>query len=155
MSQPPLVRTHETTSPEATTALGALLGAQVIPGTVIELLGELGAGKTHFVRGLAVGLGVDGGVRSPTFTICHEHSGPCPLFHIDAYRLEDPLELLHHGWDDMLSSGVVAVEWGSKIEELLPAERIQLRLEHAGGNRRRFAMHAAGRLRALIEKLEI
>ncbi|MEM7166831.1 MAG: tRNA (adenosine(37)-N6)-threonylcarbamoyltransferase complex ATPase subunit type 1 TsaE [Planctomycetota bacterium] len=153
MSQVPLVRTIETNAAAQTTALGRALGEQVAAGTVIELLGPLGAGKTHFVHGLAAGLGVAGGVRSPTFTICHEHPGTCPLYHIDAYRLEDPLELLHHGWDEMRSGGVVAVEWGERIRELLPTDRIQLCLEHIGGSRRRIDLHATGAFRALIEKL--
>ena len=85
----------------------------------------------------ARGLGVTSGVASPTFVICREYLGRLRLYHLDAYRLEDPAELLLHGWDEMPETGVVAVEWGERIEELLPAERLIIQLDHAGGDGRR------------------
>lgn len=127
-----------TTSPEMTVALGESIGARLRVGTVIDLRGDLGAGKTHFVRGLALGLGIPSGVRSPTFTICQLHAGETPLLHVDAYRLEDPHELLLHGWDELLPRAVVAVEWGNRIDVLLPSRRVRVSIEHAGGESRRF-----------------
>ena len=105
------------------------------PLLVRDLRGELGAGKTCWVRGLARGLGVVDLVRSPTFTICTVHRGRVRLFHLDAYRLEDPEELLEQGWDEMTLRGVVAVEWGERIAELLPADRLSIELAHAPGGR--------------------
>ena len=98
--------------------LGRLCGA----GIVFDLRGPLGAGKTCFVRGLARGLEIESGVRSPTFTICQEHRGRHRLFHLDAYRVEEPAELLVQGWDEMREEGVVAVEWGDRFPDALPAD---------------------------------
>lgn len=123
-------------SPGRTEALGEHFGRHLAPGDAIELRGEYGAGKTTFVRGLARGLGVEAEVRSPTFTICHVHRGAVPLYHIDATRLAEPEELLEQGFDDWLEAGVIAAEWGERIEELLPASRIVVRIEHDPHGRR-------------------
>ena len=118
-----------------TEALGEAIGARLQCGDLIELRGELGAGKTCWVRGLARGLGIAEAVRSPTFTICHVHRGRILLFHLDAYRLEDPGELLEQGWDEMPGRGAVAIEWGEKAAGLLPADRLVVEIEHAPGAR--------------------
>jgi len=87
------------------------------------LQGELGAGKTEFVRGLAVAMQLDEQqVNSPTYTIVNEYPGPRPLYHFDLYRLNDPTELYEVGWDDYLGrDGLIAIEWGERAGELLPA----------------------------------
>jgi tRNA threonylcarbamoyl adenosine modification protein YjeE len=96
-------------SVEETQNIAARLGGAVFPGAVIALWGDLGAGKTAFVRGLAQGMGVSGRVHSPTFAIVHEHNGPIPLFHFDLYRLEDGLE--DSGLDEYFDrGGVCALE---------------------------------------------
>ncbi len=112
--------THTTHSPEETEALGERLGAQATPGTVIAFTGDLGAGKTAFTRGLARGLGIQGRVTSPTFTIVDEHTGGrLPLFHFDLYRLSSADDLFDIGWEDYLArNGVCAVEWSEVAEEL-------------------------------------
>ncbi len=112
--------THTTHSPEETEALGERLGAQAKPGTVIAFTGDLGAGKTAFTRGLARGLGIQGRVTSPTFTIVDEHTGGrLPLFHFDLYRLSSADDLFDIGWEDYLArNGVCAVEWSEVAEEL-------------------------------------
>ena len=117
-------------SPEMTEAWGERIGRAAQQGDLIDLRGELGAGKTCWVRGFARGLGIRDAIRSPTFTICHVHCGDQVLFHLDAYRLEDPAELLIQGWDEMRAQGVVVVEWGERIEELLPSDRLMIRLRH-------------------------
>ncbi len=135
-----------TTSAERTAEIGARLGDRAGPGMVFDLRGTLGAGKTQFVRGLARGLGIEDGVRSPTYTIHQMFKGRHTLHHVDAYRLEEPGELLLMGWDEMCEGGVVAVEWGERIAELLPEERITVILEHAGVDRRRLRFAAHGDL---------
>ena len=103
-----------------TEALGMALAKQLRAGSIIAYLGDLGAGKTAFTRGLAQGLGCTGRVTSPTFTIVNEYEGTLPLFHFDMYRLNDADELFDIGWDDYLNrGGVCAVEWSENIEEEL------------------------------------
>jgi tRNA threonylcarbamoyladenosine biosynthesis protein TsaE len=91
-------------------------------GDVLALKGDLGAGKTHFVKGVARGLGIEVEVTSPTFTLIHEYSGGgLPLYHIDLYRLDSAEEALRIGLDEYLrSDGVTAIEWADKFSELIP-----------------------------------
>ena len=110
-------------------ALGAALrrGAGVgAPPATLALAGPLGAGKTCLVQGLAVGLGVSGSVRSPTFTLIHEHRGPVPLFHVDLYRLE-AAELESLGLEEVIDSpGVTAIEWPERAAGVLPREHLMI-----------------------------
>ena len=108
-------------------ALGAKAANSLRPGSVIALVGPLGAGKTHFSKGLVAGLGGDpDSVTSPTFTLVHEYTHGCrlPVFHFDFYRLDSPAELLAIGWDDYLDEGdgVLLVEWADKFPDLLPPD---------------------------------
>ena len=109
-----------------TEALGAALAARLRPGDVVAYLGDLGAGKTAFTRGLARGLGYAGRVTSPTFTIVNEYEGGrLPLFHFDMYRLKDAGGLFDIGWEDYLDrGGVCAVEWSERAEAALPRETV-------------------------------
>ena len=111
----------QSNSPEETEALGEVLGKTLSSGTVIAFTGDLGAGKTAFVRGLARGLGIAARVTSPTFTIVNEYEGGrLPLFHFDMYRLTSAQELFDIGWDDFLErGGVCAVEWSENVAEAL------------------------------------
>ena len=114
-----MIKRVVTRSPAETEALGEAFGAGMEKPHVIWLYGDLGAGKTVFTRGLARGLGCDGQVSSPTYTLVREYSGRLPLFHFDLYRLDGLDELLELGWDDYLSrGGVCAVEWAGRLEEL-------------------------------------
>ena len=115
--------TCTTNSPEETEALGASLAQELEPGAVLAFTGDLGAGKTAFVRGLARGLGCPGRVTSPTFTIVNEYEGGrLPLFHFDMYRLGSADELFDIGWEDYLArGGVCAVEWSENVAEALEA----------------------------------
>ena len=112
---------HVTNSPEETEALGEMLAGRLEPGTVIAFTGDLGAGKTAFVRGLARGLGIAERVTSPTFTIVNEYEGGrLPLFHFDMYRLGSADELFDIGWEDYLArGGVCAVEWSENVSDAL------------------------------------
>ncbi len=118
--------TWETHSEGETELLGQRLAKTLRPGQVLALEGDLGAGKTAFVRGLAAGLGYPGRVSSPTFTIVNEYEGGrLPLFHFDLYRLNDPRELDDLGWEDYVDrGGVCAVEWssngGDALGEVIP-----------------------------------
>ena len=110
-----------TNSPAQTEAVGAALGKNIKPGTVIAYRGDLGAGKTAFTRGLARGLGYTEPVTSPTYTIVNEYlGGRLPLFHFDMYRLKSSDDLWDIGWEDYLErGGICAVEWSENVEEAL------------------------------------
>jgi tRNA threonylcarbamoyladenosine biosynthesis protein TsaE len=98
-------------------------------GEVVGLDGDLGAGKTHFCKGLVAGLGSDDAVTSPTFALVQEYrSGRLPVFHFDWYRLESPTELDRIGWDEYLDEeGIVVVEWAEKFPDFLPSAAVRLR----------------------------
>jgi tRNA threonylcarbamoyladenosine biosynthesis protein TsaE len=135
-----------TRSREETEALGERLGRAAQAGDVIALWGELGAGKTTLVRGIAQGLGIaPRDVTSPTFVMVHEHEGGrLPLFHIDLYRVS-PAETGTIGWEEALvSGGVTAIEWPDRVESLLPADRVDVRIDHAGGSERRIRIEPVG-----------
>ena len=126
------------TGPDGTQALGRSIGARCRGGERITLVGELGAGKTTFTRGLAQGLGVSSdSVSSPTFTILHEHEGGrdgMRLVHADLYRVDEPGELEALGWDELLAmpQAVVAVEWADRVSGSVPDPHLVVRLGHAG-----------------------
>lgn len=138
---------HLLTSSEAeTAAAGARLASTLQAGDVVLLYGELGAGKTAFVRGLARGLGAPSDeVSSPTFTLIQEYGGGrLPLYHVDLYRLQ-PAEAGDLGLDELIGSGgVVAIEWAERWIDR-PGDAIEVRLEHAGeGGRRVMIARPAG-----------
>ena len=130
--------THD---PAATEALGEAVGRVLAGGDVLLLVGDLGSGKTTFVRGLARGLGVVFGVKSPTFAIHLRYPGRRVLHHLDLYRLEDARDLEELGLDDVLGSeGVAVVEWGERLGDLAPAQAITLRFEESGPSVRRIVV---------------
>ena len=125
-------------SPAETFALGEKLAASLRAGDVVALDGDLGAGKTHFIKGLAAGLGHTGDVTSPTFTLVHEYTGGrLPLYHFDFYRLETDDEALRIGLDDYLTAGgIVAIEWAGKFPTLLPGITRWLKFQAGDGETR-------------------
>jgi tRNA threonylcarbamoyladenosine biosynthesis protein TsaE len=129
----------ETDSPEATLALGRALAACLAPGTVVALHGDLGAGKTHLVKGIAEAFGGDArAVTSPTFTLVHEIDTDPPLVHLDLYRIETPREVDGLGLDELFAADAVAVvEWPERAYGRLPDDALHLTMTHAGGDRRR------------------
>ena len=134
-------------SVERTRAIGRDLGRAAVPGTVLALVGELGAGKTQLAKGVAEGLGVTTVVNSPTFVLMNEHVGRLRLYHIDVYRLADPEEAAAAGLlDEREASGVTVVEWADRLEGWLPADRLEIRLEADGADPslRRIAWEAHG-----------
>ena len=119
---------------EETEKIGEALASHLQAGDVVAYLGGLGAGKTAFTRGLARGLGCQGRVTSPTFTIVNEYDGELPLFHFDMYRLGDEDALFDIGWEDYLSrGGVCAVEWSERVSGALPEETIRVTIERCPG----------------------
>jgi tRNA threonylcarbamoyladenosine biosynthesis protein TsaE len=122
-----------THSAEATEAVGEVLGRALGAGDVVGLSGELGAGKTCFVRGVARALGVPGRPVSPTFTLVNEYRGARPVYHIDAYRVEGLAELAALGLEEYFDgAGVTLVEWADAMRALLPARTIWVRIEGVG-----------------------
>lgn len=116
------------TSIEEMIQLGEMLGTLVESGDAIALIGDLGAGKTHFTKGLALGIKSSAPVSSPTFPIVHEyHNGTVPLLHFDFYRLESPAELDALGWDEYLDSdSVIVAEWANKFPDWMPENTLWL-----------------------------
>ncbi len=120
----------ESYSPEETFAIGKQLGEKCTPGAVICLDGDLGVGKTVFVKGVAKGLGVNEPVSSPTFTIVQEYEGRLPFYHFDVYRIEEPEEMDEIGYEDYFyGNGVCLIEWASQIEECLPKQAVRMTIE--------------------------
>jgi tRNA threonylcarbamoyladenosine biosynthesis protein TsaE len=109
-------------TPEQTRAFGRLIADQLSDGDLLAIDGDLGAGKTHFIQGIADGLGITEPVTSPTFTLVHEYSsGRLPLYHFDFYRFETAHEVVQAGFDDFLQlGGIIAIEWAGRFPELLP-----------------------------------
>lgn len=117
-------------SAEETLSLGRVLGANAEPATLLALSGPLGAGKTVLAKGIAEGLGVTSVVNSPTFVLMNEHVGRLRLFHVDAYRLDDPEEALAAGLlDERETAGVTVIEWADRLEGWLPPDRLEIEIE--------------------------
>jgi tRNA threonylcarbamoyladenosine biosynthesis protein TsaE len=132
-----LTNTITTRSESETSTVGRELAPTLMPGSVVLLFGDLGAGKTAFVRGLAEGLGVDRDeVSSPTFTLVQEYrGGRLTLFHADLYRLSDPREIDDLGLEEIAAEGVLAIEWAEKLPRGLSGA-VEVRLSHGDGDRR-------------------
>lgn len=126
--------TFTSNSVAATVAAGRdfIVGAR--PGDVVAIVGDLGAGKTHFVKGIVLGLGSDALVTSPTFTLVHEYEGgQLPIYHFDFYRLDSAEAASRLGLEEYLSGdGVAVIEWADRFPELLPARSRWIRLEVRG-----------------------
>jgi tRNA threonylcarbamoyladenosine biosynthesis protein TsaE len=122
-----------TTSPEETDAAGHRLGTTLGAGDVVALSGDLGAGKTVFVQGLVRALGVTTGATSPTFVLVKEYRGRLPVHHVDAYRTASLVELLDLGLEEMMDGdGVTIIEWAERLEPLLPARAVRVRIAGVG-----------------------
>lgn len=134
-----------TSAPEQTRDFAAALGRVARAGDRIALLGPLGAGKTQFAKGFAIGLGVADVVNSPSFTLMAEYSGRLPLFHQDLYRLSGAEEVLGGGLvDERQEDGVTLMEWGERLPEALDAHRLVVRLEVRGDDDRAITVVAPG-----------
>ncbi len=149
-----MVKSH---SPAETKQLGEKMAALLQPGDVICLNGDLGAGKTAFSQGVARGLGVDGPVTSPTFTLINEYEGRLPLYHFDVYRLAGPAEMEDLGYEEYFyGQGVCLVEWAQRVEEVLPRERLDILLTRDEGSEEIRLVHfmpKGGHYQQLVEEL--
>jgi tRNA threonylcarbamoyladenosine biosynthesis protein TsaE len=138
----------------ATAAAGEALGRLVVGGDVIALVGELGAGKTSFTRGLALGAGVDPeDVASPTFALVNEYRGRIAVAHADLYRLERERELDEIGWDDLIErrDAAVVIEWADRFPQRMPADHLRVTLAYDGDARVLEATATGTRAQALLE----
>ncbi len=126
-----------TRSEAETAALGRFLGGRAEDGLFLALVGDLGTGKTHFVQGLAEGLGIEGAVTSPTFTIMNYYDGALPLKHFDFYRLDDADDLYNIGWEEYSAGGVVVCEWADRFPEVIPPEAVTVTLTALSETERR------------------
>ena len=121
--------------------IGASFARTLKGGTVVAMYGDLGAGKTAFVRGMARGMGLDCRVSSPTFTIVNEYLGERELIHFDMYRLSSADELFDIGWEDYLNRGAVcAVEWSENVEDAFDGSEIRIRFEKLSDTERRITV---------------
>jgi len=144
-------------SPAQTHAIGRALGESLHAGDVIALIGQLGAGKTCLVRGVAEGAGADPQqVSSPTFVLIQEYEGRIPLYHFDAYRLQGPGDMDDLGAEEYFSDGgACLVEWAERVEASLPSEHLRLVFEIIDEHTRRIRFEAQGeRYRSLVEDVK-
>ena len=143
-------------SPEQTTRFGARLGELLLPGDLLTISGELGAGKTTFISGLGRGWGTADQVTSPTFVLVNDYRRPVGqhLWHLDCYRLNTGAEAVAFGFDDLLASGgIMVIEWPERIESVLPTERLRLAMRWEDETRRGLRLEAAGaRAQALLDQ---
>lgn len=121
-----------TYSAEETRIVGASLAPVLLPGDVISLSGDLGAGKTAFVQGVAIALGAENRVTSPSFTLVHQYQGRFPIIHLDVYRLNSFQEVIDIGFEEMLDpESIVLIEWGEAIAPMLPRRHLDIDIRRA------------------------
>ena len=146
-----------THSPEETAHLAGTIGKIIHEGTVICLDGELGVGKTLFVRALARTLGVESDVTSPTFNLMNIYEAACPIVHFDLYRITSEEELEDIGFYEYAEAteGIVLIEWAEKFPDAMPADHLSVRIEALNDEERQFTFVAKGKKsRALLEELK-
>ena len=146
-----------THSPEETAQLAGTIGKIIREGTVICLDGELGVGKTLFVRALARTLGVESDVTSPTFNLMNIYEAACPIVHFDLYRITSEEELEDIGFYEYAEAteGIVLIEWAEKFPDAMPADHLSVRIEALNDEERQFTFVAKGKKsRALLEELK-
>ena len=144
-AEPEAAVTVVTGSPDQTRAFAASLAGVAEPGDLLCLWGDLGAGKTVFAKGFGAGLGVRDTILSPSFVLMGEYAGRLPLFHIDLYRLASAAEAFDGGLlDDRQAAGVVLIEWPDRLADEVPPDRLDVRIDGAGNERRSISVAAHG-----------
>lgn len=145
-------------NPSETIRIGKRIGSCLRPGDVVALIGELGAGKTQLIKGLAEGVGADKEtcVSSPSFTLINEYKGRIPFYHIDLYRLDEVHEAFELGLEEYLhGEGITAIEWADRILSLLPQELLRIDIYYTGEKTRSMEMGGIGnRYEQLINEIE-
>jgi tRNA threonylcarbamoyladenosine biosynthesis protein TsaE len=138
------------TNAEETLAVGVRVGERLKKGSIVALEGGLGAGKTQFTKGIALGLGIREEITSPTYTIISEYEGTLPLYHIDTYRLKGSDDFINIGAEELLyGDGVCVIEWSNIVEDMLPEEKISIKIEILEDGKRLISilgMHLEGTL---------
>ena len=143
----PNTEIFNTASPEETIALGKDFASKLTRGDCVSLRGDLGAGKTVLVRGIAAGAGLEDTkmVSSPTYVLVHEYPAPTTLYHLDLYRMGNAsAELDDLGFDEMLADGIVLIEWANRAENALPPKRWDIQIEHISDHERKFTISKLG-----------
>lgn len=141
------------TSTDKTRKLGNVLGSLAEPGQIVLLAGELGSGKTIFVKGMAEGMGIKERVTSPTYSLAHEYDGDPPLYHLDLYRLEDKSELYDIGIYDYLErDGIIAIEWPELVLDIIGNDYIKVDFFRADEDCREVNVEASGHLSRKVLK---
>lgn len=131
---------------EKTIELGFIIGSLLKNGDMICLDGDLGAGKTHLSKGIAKGMDIEEEITSPTFTIVQEYEGKVPLYHFDVYRILDSEEMYNVGFEDYLNkNGVIIIEWSQIIRDILPHDRLEIKMVYAPEGGRYFIFNAFGK----------
>jgi len=148
----------QTSSTSETIRMGKRLGRLLQPGDVVALVGDLGTGKTQFIKGLAKGVGVGRAtyVSSPSFTLINEYPGRIPFYHIDLFRLQSEKEAESLGLEEYVrGDGITAIEWADKISSLLPEELLLVKIHYTGENTRSLEILGKGdRYEKMIEGFE-
>lgn len=151
-----MIHTTEVSDLAGTVALGRRLGTLLFPGTVVALVGPLGAGKTHLVRAIAEGMDIadSRAVSSPTFVLIQEYAARLPIYHFDAYRLT-PAQFAELGAHEYFQGdGICLVEWADRVAEQIPADQLRITIEVTGETARRFHLAGHGqRYEELVKKL--
>jgi len=135
-----------TNTVEETIELGKKIGRSLKPGDIVCIDGDLGSGKTHLTKGIALGLGIDEHITSPTFNIVNEYEGRIKLYHFDVYRVNDPDEIAAIGFDEYIFSDAASViEWSDYIKELIPDDHIQINIANESETRRNINIQFFGK----------
>jgi tRNA threonylcarbamoyladenosine biosynthesis protein TsaE len=149
----------QTKSTSETVRIGKTIGSLLRPGDVVALVGELGTGKTQFIKGLAEGVGVGKPtyISSPSFTLINEYPGRVPFYHIDLFRLESEKEAEELGLEEYFQGeGITAIEWADKIPSLLPKENLWIHIHYTGENTRSIEIDPKGKRYAdLMENFKL
>jgi tRNA threonylcarbamoyladenosine biosynthesis protein TsaE len=148
----------QTRSTSETIRVGKRIGRLLKSGDIVALVGELGAGKTQFIKGLAAGVGIGNPtyISSPSFTLINEYPGKIPFYHVDLFRLEREKEAEELGLEDYLQGGgITAIEWADKIPSLLPKEMLFIHIAYTGKNTRSIEMIGKGkRYQELVSQMQ-
>ncbi|MGI6485536.1 MAG: tRNA (adenosine(37)-N6)-threonylcarbamoyltransferase complex ATPase subunit type 1 TsaE [Tepidanaerobacteraceae bacterium] len=152
-----MIKKCESFNEKQTEKIGKSLGKFLKPGDFLALIGDLGAGKTVFVRGIARGMGVQGEITSPTFTIINEYQGVYPLAHMDTYRLDDPeIDLENVGYYDYLKNHVIVMEWADRAIGLLPEQLLWIKIDTVDDVTRRISFKPIGRhYMEIIQEMDV
>lgn len=131
----------ETVSPVETYDLGLKIGLKLKPGDIVGIIGELGAGKTVLIQGIARSLGIFDNVTSPTFNLINEYQGLFKLYHMDLYRLDDLSQIGDLGIEEYFyKEGIIIIEWADKLGNILPARAMTIKIEYLGENKRKICL---------------